>query len=132
MQQGGDSGRPVTISQPDSVTAAVFKNLASGLMAALDLDPMPTYQGTRATRLGAKARASGANGFVLIRSRGIPVFLTLLAGVLIASTQRQSPLADWENHWITAVVAIGAAVGLSALRPSICSNCCCPSTSPRW
>ena len=37
VQQGGDSGRPVTISQPDSVTAAVFKNLASGLMAALKI-----------------------------------------------------------------------------------------------
>ena len=75
---------------------------------------MPTYQGTRATRLGAKARGKGRQRFrfdpVLW---GIPVFLTLLAGVLIASTQRQSPLADWENHWITAVVAIGAAVGLS-------------------
>ena len=75
---------------------------------------MPTYQGTRATRLGAKARAKRRQRFrfdpVLW---GIPVFLTLLAGVLIASTQRQSPLADWENHWITAVVAIGAAVGLS-------------------
>ena len=37
VQQGGDSGRPVTISQPDSVTAAVFKNLASGLIAALKI-----------------------------------------------------------------------------------------------
>ncbi|MEE2696235.1 MAG: rod shape-determining protein RodA [Cyanobacteriota bacterium] len=75
---------------------------------------MPTYQGTRATRLGAKARGKRRQRFrfdpVLW---GIPVFLTLLAGVLIASTQRQSPMADWENHWITAVVAIGAAVGLS-------------------
>ena len=75
---------------------------------------MPTYQGTRATRLGAKARGKRRQRFrfdpVLW---GIPVFLTLLAGALIASTQRQSPLADWENHWITAVVAIGAAVGLS-------------------
>jgi len=75
---------------------------------------MPTYQGTRATRLGAKARGKRRQ-----RIRfdpvlwGIPIFLTLLAGVLIASTQRQSPLADWENHWITAVVALGAAVGLS-------------------
>ena len=75
---------------------------------------MPTYQGTRATRQAAKARGKRRQRFrfdpVLW---GIPVFLTLLAGVLIASTQRQSPLADWENHWITAVVAIGAAVGLS-------------------
>ena len=75
---------------------------------------MPTYQGTRATRLGTKPRGKRRQRFrfdpVLW---GIPVFLTLLAGVLIASTQRQSPLADWENHWITAFVAIGVAVGLS-------------------
>ena len=75
---------------------------------------MPTYQGTRATRLGAKARGKRRKRFQFDPVLwGIPVFLTLLAGVLIASTQRQSPLADWENHWITAVVAIGAAVGLS-------------------
>lgn len=75
---------------------------------------MPTYQGTRATRLGAKARGKRRQRFRFdLVLWGIPVFLTLLAGVLIASTQRQSPLADWENHWITAVVAIGAAVGLS-------------------
>ena len=75
---------------------------------------MPTYQGTRATRLGAKARGKRRQRFQFDPVLwGIPVFLTLLAGVLIASTQRQSPLADWENHWITAVVAIGAAVGLS-------------------
>ena len=75
---------------------------------------MPTYQGTRATRLGAKARGKRRQRFRFDAVLwGIPVFLTLLAGVLIASTQRQSPLADWENHWITAVVAIGAAVGLS-------------------
>ena len=75
---------------------------------------MPTYQGTRATRLGAKARGKRRQRFRFdLVLWGIPVFLTLLAGVLIASTQRQSPLADWENHWITAVVAIGAALGLS-------------------
>ena len=75
---------------------------------------MPTYQGTRATRLGAKARGKRRQRIQFDPVLwGIPVFLTLLAGVLIASTQRQSPLADWENHWITAVVAIGAAVGLS-------------------
>ena len=77
---------------------------------------MPTYQGTRATRLGAKARGKRRQRIQFDPVLwGIPVFLTLLAGVLIASTQRQSPLADWENHWITAVVAIGAAVGLSRI-----------------
>ena len=77
---------------------------------------MPTYQGTRATRLGAKARGKRRKRIQFDPVLwGIPVFLTLLAGVLIASTQRQSPLADWENHWITAIVAIGAAVGLSRI-----------------
>lgn len=77
---------------------------------------MPTYQGTRATRLGAKARGKRRQRIQFDPVLwGIPVFLTLLAGVLIASTQRQSPLADWENHWITAIVAIGAAVGLSRI-----------------
>ena len=56
---------------------------------------MPTYQGTRATRLGAKARGKRRQRFrfdpVLW---GIPVFLTLLAGVLIASTQRH-------HRWLT-------------------------------
>ena len=82
-------------------------------MAALKIDLMPTYQDP--------SHATGSQSAGKRRQRfrfdpvlwGIPVFLTLLAGVLIASTQRQSPLADWENHWITAVVAIGAAVGLS-------------------
>ena len=45
---------------------------------------------------------------------GIPIAITLLAGVLIASTQRDSPLADWENHWITG--AIGLAIGAGLAR----------------
>ena len=46
---------------------------------------------------------------------GVPVVITLLAGILIASTQRESPLADWENHWITAVVGIGLAALLARI-----------------
>ena len=34
VQQGGDSGRPVTLSQPDSLAAAAFRDLASNLQAA--------------------------------------------------------------------------------------------------
>jgi rod shape determining protein RodA len=41
---------------------------------------------------------------------GLPIAITLLAGVLIASTQRDSPLADWENHWITGTVGLTLAV----------------------
>ena len=44
---------------------------------------------------------------------GVPLLITLLAGVLIASTQRASNLADWENHWITGAVGLGAAALLS-------------------
>lgn len=34
VQEGGDSGRPVTLSQPDSLAAAAFRDLASNLQAA--------------------------------------------------------------------------------------------------
>ena len=77
---------------------------------------MPTYQGIRSARQGAKA--SGRRRRIVRFDpilRGVPILLTLIAGVLIASTQRESPLADWKNHWITAAVAIGMAVGLSRI-----------------
>ncbi len=40
---------------------------------------------------------------------GIPILLTLLAGILIASTQRQADYADWYQHWITG--GVGFALG---------------------
>lgn len=46
---------------------------------------------------------------------GIPIAITLLAGVLIASTQRDSPLADWENHWITGAIGLAIAAGLARI-----------------
>jgi len=77
---------------------------------------MPTYQGIRSNRLGAKARGSRRRWLRFDPILwGVPVFLTLVAGVLIASTQRDSPLADWTNHWVTAVFSIGLAVGLSRI-----------------
>ncbi|MEY4354386.1 MAG: Rod shape-determining protein RodA [Cyanobacteriota bacterium] len=37
---------------------------------------------------------------------GVPLMLCFLAGILIASTQRQADYADWYQHWITAAVGI--------------------------
>jgi rod shape determining protein RodA len=53
---------------------------------------------------------------------GIPIAITLLAGLLIASTQREAPLADWKNHWITGAVGLAAAallakIDLDKLKP---------------
>lgn len=45
---------------------------------------------------------------------GIPLAMTLLAGILIASTQRQADYADWFQHWITA--AVGLVIGLLLAR----------------
>jgi rod shape determining protein RodA len=44
---------------------------------------------------------------------GIPWALILLAGILIASTQRQADYADWYQHWITAAVGFGLALMLA-------------------
>lgn len=45
---------------------------------------------------------------------GVPLGLTGVAGVLIASTQRQADYADWYQHWITA--AIGMVLALQVAR----------------
>ncbi|MFN9546812.1 MAG: rod shape-determining protein RodA [Cyanobacteriota bacterium] len=37
---------------------------------------------------------------------GVPLSISLLAGILIASTQRQADYADWVQHWITAGVGV--------------------------
>ncbi len=52
---------------------------------------------------------------------GIPLAMTFLAGILIASTQRQAEYADWYQHWITGGVglvlaALLARVPLERLR----------------
>jgi len=41
---------------------------------------------------------------------GVPLFLTVVAGILIASTQRQADYADWYQHWITAAVGLALAL----------------------
>ncbi|MEB3157038.1 MAG: rod shape-determining protein RodA [Cyanobacteriota bacterium] len=45
---------------------------------------------------------------------GVPLGITFLAGILIASTQRQADYADWYQHWITA--AVGMALALVSAR----------------
>ncbi len=44
---------------------------------------------------------------------GVPLGLSLLAGLLIASTQRQASDAVWWQHWVTAMVGFGLAVALA-------------------
>ena len=46
---------------------------------------------------------------------GVPLALTLVAGILIASTQRQADYADWYQHWITAAVGLVLALQVARL-----------------
>jgi rod shape determining protein RodA len=46
---------------------------------------------------------------------GIPLALTFLAGILIASTQRQADYADWYQHWVTAAVGMVLALVVARL-----------------
>ena len=46
---------------------------------------------------------------------GVPLGLCGLAGILIASTQRQADYADWYQHWITAAVGLALALLLARL-----------------
>lgn len=46
---------------------------------------------------------------------GIPLAMVGLAGILIASTQRQADYADWYQHWITAAVGLVIALLLARM-----------------
>ena len=46
---------------------------------------------------------------------GVPWAMILLAGGLIASTQREAPTTEWYQHWITAAVGMGVALLLARL-----------------
>jgi rod shape determining protein RodA len=46
---------------------------------------------------------------------GIPLAMVLVAGVLIASTQRQANYADWYQHWLTGAVGMVVALLLARL-----------------
>ncbi|MFZ9229805.1 MAG: rod shape-determining protein RodA [Prochlorococcaceae cyanobacterium] len=41
---------------------------------------------------------------------GIPLAMIAVAGILIASTQREADYADWYQHWVTAAVGMGIAL----------------------
>ena len=45
---------------------------------------------------------------------GVPIAMVMVAGLLIASTQRQADYADWYHHWITA--AAGVVIALVTAR----------------
>jgi len=46
---------------------------------------------------------------------GIPLAMIAVAGILIASTQREANYADWYQHWITAGVGMVIALALGKL-----------------
>ena len=46
---------------------------------------------------------------------GVPLAMVMVAGLLIASTQRQADYADWYHHWITAAVGVVIALVLARL-----------------
>ena len=46
---------------------------------------------------------------------GVPLAMVLVAGLLIASTQRQADYADWYHHWITAAAGVVIALILERL-----------------
>ena len=48
---------------------------------------------------------------------GVPLGMVMVAGLLIASTQRQADYADWYHHWITA--AVGVVIALVTARLSL-------------
>ncbi|MBM5799395.1 MAG: rod shape-determining protein RodA [Cyanobacteria bacterium K_DeepCast_35m_m2_023] len=46
---------------------------------------------------------------------GIPLTMIGVAGILIASTQREADYADWYQHWIIAAIGMGIALPLAHL-----------------
>jgi len=68
-------------------------------------------RGAWPSRGGALRRQLGQIDWILW---GVPLALTGVAGILIASTQRQADYADWYQHWITA--AIGMVLALQVAR----------------
>jgi len=63
---------------------------------------------------GDRARRGWLNGVDKILW-GVPLGITGLAGVLIASTQRQATYVDWYDHWITAAVGMVLALILAKI-----------------
>ena len=65
----------------------------------------------QALRRNRRQRQGSAVDWILW---GVPLGLTVVAGILIASTQRQADYADWYQHWISAAVSM--ALGLLVAR----------------
>jgi len=63
---------------------------------------------------GDRARRGWLNGVDKILW-GVPLGITGLAGVLIASTQRQATYVDWYDHWITAAIGMVLALILAKI-----------------
>ena len=61
---------------------------------------------------GAKRRGLGFDPILW----GIPIAMIVLAGILIASTQRQQATTDWYQHWIIAGVGMVVALLLSRVQ----------------
>ena len=72
-----------------------------------------TARRSAGTRPGRRSRLPFRNTDLLLW--GIPLALTLVAGILIASTQRQADYADWYQHWVTAAVGMGIALLVARL-----------------
>ena len=53
---------------------------------------------------------------------GVPLAMVAVAGVLIASTQRQADYADWYHHWITAAWERPSPWSLNGYRYNACSR----------
>ena len=68
-------------------------------------------RGAWPSRGGALRRRLGRIDWILW---GVPLALTGVAGLLIASTQRQADYADWYQHWVTA--ALGLVLALQVAR----------------
>ena len=50
---------------------------------------------------------------------GVPLAMVAIAGILIASTQRQANYADWYQHWVTAAVGMVVDAAAPAAIPVV-------------
>jgi rod shape determining protein RodA len=77
--------------------------------------PAKVQRGSLAAAIELRRRGRGPLQNVEWILWGVPLSLCGLAGILIASTQRQADYADWYQHWVTAAVGLGLALLLARL-----------------